>query len=83
MITNFVKISPIMYSSAGITDESVVMVYVDCEHENSSINIAKDSRIEVKTISQIEALELCRDTEIKFDAKAWTVLCRFGENSSL
>ena len=38
IVTRFLKISPPVYSSAGMTDESVAMVYVECDGSKSNLS---------------------------------------------
>jgi ADP-ribose pyrophosphatase len=78
-ITRFIRVGPPIYSSAGMSDESVVMVYVECDGEPSNAENADSELIEIKLASRIEALRLCQDTRLKFDAKAWLVLLKFAE----
>jgi len=73
-ITRFIKTSPPIYSSAGMTDESVAMVYVECDGEPSVEGNTDSEQIEVILIAKSEASKLCADAELKFDAKAWLVL---------
>jgi ADP-ribose pyrophosphatase len=82
-LTRILKISPPIYSSAGMTDESVAMVYVECDGEPSVSRNAESEFIEVELISQPEATRLCRNPALKFDAKAYLVLCGFAENGHL
>jgi ADP-ribose pyrophosphatase len=78
-ITRFIRKSPPIYSSAGMTDESVAMVYVECDGNPSVEGNADSEDIEVMLISQSEASGLCENAQLKFDAKAWLVLCRFAD----
>lgn len=82
-ITRFIKISQPVYSSAGMTDESVTMVHVECDGMPSVEENADSELIEVILISQSEASHLCKNAELKFDAKAWLVLSRFAETGRL
>ncbi len=82
-VTRFIKISQPIYSSAGMTDESVVMVYVECEGEPSVEKNTGSEQIEVMLISQSEACRLCENANLKFDAKAWLVLSKFAETGQL
>jgi ADP-ribose pyrophosphatase len=77
-LTRILKISPPIYSSAGMTDESVAMVYVECDGEPSFFHAAESEFIEVELISAPEASRLCQDPGLKFDAKAYLVLCAFA-----
>lgn len=78
-ITRFIKISPPVYTSAGMTDESVAMVYVECDGEPSNNGNEGAEDIEVIFVSSTEASRLCADTKLKFDAKAWVVLSSFAD----
>ncbi|MGD8256091.1 MAG: NUDIX hydrolase [Desulfobacterales bacterium] len=82
-LTRIVRISPAIYSSAGMTDESVTMVYVECAGEPSTDRNDESEVIEVDLISQSEASRLCDDAALKFDAKAWLVLSNFAKTGRL
>ena len=77
-LTRLIKISPPIYSSAGMTDESVSMVYAECDGQPSNDGNEGTEHIEVIFVSQEEASRLCSDSSLKFDAKAWIVLSDFA-----
>ena len=77
-LTRLIKISPPIYSSAGMTDESVSMVYAECDGQPSNDGNEGTERIEVIFVSQEEASRLCSDSALKFDAKAWIVISNFA-----
>lgn len=77
-VVSFLKTSPPLYSSAGMTDESVSMVYVDCDGEPSAESQEGSEQIEVMFVSSAEAGRLCTDLTLKFDARAWLVIERFA-----
>ena len=79
-VTRFLKISQPVYSSAGMTDESVSMVYVECTGQLSVEQHTDSEEIEVMLVSQPQTQELIQDPELKFDAKAWLVLSNFADN---
>ena len=81
-VSRFIKASPPIYSSAGMTDESVTMVYVECEGEPSNSANSDSELIEILFISPDEALDLLNDATLKFDAKAWLVISQFAENDA-
>ena len=81
-VSRFIKVSPPIYSSAGMTDESVAMVYVECEGEPSNSANTDSEIIEIQLISPDEALDLLSDSTLKFDAKAWLVISQFAENDA-
>ena len=78
-VGRFIRISPPIYSSAGMTDESVSMVYVECEGMPSTDANTASEMIEILLVSPGEVLELLKDENLKFDAKAWLVISRFAE----
>ena len=82
-LTQIIKRSPVLYSSAGMTDESVSIVYVECEGEVSTAGNEGSEQIEVLFVSADQAGTLCRDSTLKFDAKAWPVLCRYAEHGDI
>jgi len=82
-VVRFVGISPPIYSSAGMTDESVAMVYVECKGKPSTARNTESELIEIELISRSQASRLCKNPALKFDAKAWFVLSGFAEHGRL
>ena len=83
-VTRFTRISPPVYTTTGISDESVVMVYVECTGEPTSRFNTRSEVIEVILASSKDAETLCSKRDLKFDAKAWLVILNFathGKNS--
>ena len=78
-VSRFIKMSPPIYSSAGMTDESVTMVYVECEGTPSNTGNTEFELIEVLLITPSEAFQMCSDATLKFDAKAWLEISQFAE----
>jgi ADP-ribose pyrophosphatase len=81
-VSRFTKISPPLYSSAGMTDESVAMVYVECEGEPSNSANSDSELIDILLISPEEALTLLSDPALKFDVKTWLAISQFAEQKS-
>jgi len=82
-VTRVIEVGPPVYSSAGMTDESVAMVYVECDGEPSAAGNEGVEQIEVILASGAEVGRLCADPELKFDAKAWLVLTAFAKHGRL
>ena len=78
-VSRIIKCGPPIYSSAGMTDESVAMVYVECEGEPSNRANTDSELIEILFFAPDEALRLLENPALKFDAKAWLVITRFAE----
>lgn len=82
-VSRFIKISQPVYSSAGMTDESVAMVYVECTGRLSVEQNTDSEEIEVMLVSQQQTQKLIQNSRLKFDAKAWLVLSQFAENGRI
>jgi ADP-ribose pyrophosphatase len=79
IVTRFLKISAPLYSSTGMTDESVAMVYVECNGQPSTAGNTGSELIEVQLVTRAQASQMCENPALKFDVKAWLVLVRFAE----
>ena len=77
-LTRVRRISPPIYSSSGMTDESVAMVYADCSGTPSDRLTGSAEEIETLFVSAEEARDLCGRGDIKFDVKTWLVLYAFA-----
>jgi ADP-ribose diphosphatase len=82
-LTRCIKISPPLYSSAGLTDESVSMVYVECGGQPSTEGNTGPELIEVQLISRMQAGQICRNPSLKFDVKAWLVMAEFAATGNI
>ncbi len=82
-VTRITKISPPVYSSSGMTDESVSMVYVECDGKPSNKGNTSSEDITTIFVSPSKASELCKDSKIKFDVKTWLVLFSFAESGQI
>ncbi|MDY6789857.1 MAG: NUDIX hydrolase [Thermodesulfobacteriota bacterium] len=79
-VTRIKKTSPPAYSSSGMTDESVSMVYVECNGTPSNKGNEGSEDITTIFVSPSEASELCKNLKIKLDVKTWLVLSSFAES---
>ena len=82
-LTRCFKISPPLYSSAGMTDESVSMVYSECDGQPSTEGNVGSELIEVQLISRMEAAQMYRKPSLKFDVKAWLVMAEFAATGNI
>ena len=82
-LTRVISTSPPVYSSAGMTDESVAMVYIECNGQPSTAGNAASELIKIDFVSPLQAAELCDNTTLKFDAKAWLVLYNYSKTGHL
>jgi ADP-ribose pyrophosphatase len=75
--------SPVVFTSSGITDESVVMAYVACSGDPSDSGNSTSELIETHFVDPATADGLCRDHRILMDVKTWLVLSGFAANGSV
>ncbi len=81
--TRVLKQSPRVYSSSGMTDESVSLLFVEC-HGNPTNKFNESSEdIQVKLVSQQKAKDILFDDTKKFDVKSWIVLNMFAISGSI
>lgn len=74
---NYEKTKNKVYVSAGMTDESVAMVYCTCEGVISNKYLEDDEDIEAILVSQEEAKEILKK-DVKMDIKVWMTLQSFA-----
>lgn len=77
-ITRIIKTSPPIFSSSGLTDESISLFYVECTGEASNHYNEASEDIEVVFFSQKDAGNILYDDTVKFDVKTWIVLQNFA-----
>lgn len=81
--TGIRRISPPIYVSSGLTDESIVMVYLDCYGEPSSRNAGSAEDIETVFLSRQDAEKMCTDRDLKVDVKTWLVMDGFAASGRI
>lgn len=83
IVTKKIKKSPAIFSSSGMTDESISLLYVECEGiPTSRFNEASED-IEVMLLSRKQASDIVHDNQIRFDVKSWLVLNSFAAQGIL
>jgi ADP-ribose pyrophosphatase len=74
-VTAVKRITPPLYSSSGMTDETAAMAFIDVRstpESNQALEGSEDIEVLLLDFDQVSAL--CDDQTKRFDAKAWTVL---------
>jgi ADP-ribose pyrophosphatase len=74
-------ISPPQYSSSGMTDESVAMLFAQCDGEPSNRLNESSEDITVIFVSPNEALQMINQPDLKFDVKTWLVLAAYANGT--
>jgi ADP-ribose pyrophosphatase len=69
--------SPAVFSSAGITDETIVMVFAEVEGTPSARHNADSEEIEVLLMDRQEVQDLLQRSDIVFSARAWLAMDAF------
>lgn len=78
-VRRVLKESPPVYSSSGMTDESISMLYVEAEGTPSTRFNEGSEQIDVLMRSREEVREMLKDPSYMFDVKTWIVLDRFAD----
>ena len=76
-VTRFRKISPPVYSSTGMTDESAHLVFVDVKQNGGKQHLEASEELEVLLLDFAEVSRLCDNPGSAIDAKAWSTLYLF------
>ena len=82
-VTQVINQSPAVFSSSGLTDESLCLLSVECEGTPSNLHNEASEDIEVVMVSRAMAMEIIKDNTIKFDVKSWIILNSFATGGSL
>lgn len=82
-VRRILRQSPPVYSSSGITDEAVSMVFVECDGTPS--NAANEGSEDIRTVfvRQMDAQALCADADRRMDVKTWLVLSTFAQSGAI
>jgi ADP-ribose pyrophosphatase len=69
------KVSPLLYSSAGLTDESSYLIFVDAATvPGRKPKLEASEELEPLLLDFESLSKLCDDRSVRFDVRAWTVL---------
>ncbi len=78
-ITRFLKTGPPTYTSTGLTDESVSMLFAECAGDASTEGNESSEDIEVIFADRELAEKLINDFDAKTDVKTWIILYAFAK----
>ncbi len=77
------RCSPPVYSSSGMTDESVALVYAECKGDPSDAANESSEDIQALFLNADAAGGLVNDATLKIDVKTWLVLSEFARNGAI
>jgi ADP-ribose pyrophosphatase len=76
-IDQIIRTSPVVYSSSGLTDESICLVFADCSGRPTTAYNEASEDIEVLFFSRRDIRQLLNRSDIKFDIKTWLAMDGF------
>lgn len=82
-VKNVLLKSPYAYNTAGLTDESIAMVYVECEGSINKDGHESSEEIDTFLMTPAEVRQLIDDPNKKFGAKSWIIMDYFARKGSL
>ncbi len=82
-LTRVLRCSPPVYSSSGMTDESVTLVYAECDGEPSDEANESSEDIQVVFLDAAAAGRMIADASLKLDVKTWMALTEFARHGSI
>lgn len=75
--------SPYVYNSAGLSDESIQMIYVEAEGGLNK-QLQEDSEdIETFLMTPTEVLNLLSNKDLKFGSKSWIIMNHFSKHGDI
>jgi ADP-ribose pyrophosphatase len=79
-VLRFKRITPAMYNSSGMSDESALMVFIDvCSTPETKQALEGGEDIEVLLLDHAQVCQMCDNRGVYLDAKAWTVLYMYQQ----
>lgn len=82
-MTKVLAQSPAVFSSSGMTDESVSLLYAECEGVPSSDHMEDSEDIQVVLLTPQAAEQLLNTPDIRFDVKTWIVLKQYAAHGMI
>jgi ADP-ribose pyrophosphatase len=78
------RVTAALYSSSGLTDEASPLVFVDVRSTpESKQKLDGMEDIEVVLLDYDQVCQLCENTAVRVDAKAWTILYMYQQLGKL
>lgn len=78
-LTRVMQKSPAIFSSSGMTDESISLLFAECTGIPTTRYNEPSEDISVMMLSREAASDILNDPEIKFDVKSWIILNAFAK----
>jgi ADP-ribose pyrophosphatase len=79
-VIRYKRITPALYSTSGLSDESAAMAFIDvCSTPQSKQALEASEDIEVLLLDHAQVCQLCDNRSVCLDAKAWTILYMYQQ----
>lgn len=83
-VVRFKRITPALYSTSGLSDESAPMAFIDVRATSETRQALEASEdIEVLLLDHAQVCQLCDNRTVCLDAKAWTILYLYQQMGRL
>lgn len=83
-VVAFKRVSPPLYSSSGMTDESAVMAFVDVRiTPESELKLEASEDIEVVLLDFAGVCRLCDNATARVDVRTWTMMALYQQMGQL
>ncbi len=82
-LSRVIRCSPPVYSSSGVTDESVSLVYAECDGVPSDAANESSEDIQVVFMGADAAGRMIADHRLKVDVKTWMALSEFARHGTI
>ena len=79
-LRNIQEVSPVLYNSAGLTDEGVIIVIGEAYGEMSDKGHESSEEIEIHTMGPSRVKELMSEKGVCMGAKAWLLMQNYVKN---
>jgi ADP-ribose pyrophosphatase len=83
ILTTIKRISPCIYSSTGLSDESVTMVFCECAGEISEAGLEETEVLTVHPLDIEQITQLSKNYHVKQSCKLWPLLLMFSLTKTL
>jgi ADP-ribose pyrophosphatase len=81
-LTNVKHVSPRLFTTSGLTDESVVMVFAECQIGDGKQELEPNEQIEVLLLDYDGVCKMLKSNE-PMDAKSWPILMMIQQQGKI
>jgi len=83
-VVRFKRITPALYNTSGMSDETAALAFVDVRATPQSKQALEGTEdIEVLLLDYAQVCQMCENTAVRMDAKAWTTMYMYQQLGKL